>query len=206
MRSLCAEGDVLMMAAALVTFLVVIATAAGVLIDRQETEPTPSQSRWRLARSIAYWLFTVVVAFGLAAGALWDLLRIEYVRVVLAHLGYPLYLLIILGVWRIPGALVLVVPRFARLKEWAYAGAFFDYSGAAASHLLAGDRASQWAGPLIFAAFTLVSWGLRPVARRLPRLAPAGEMRAAPWTVAVLMVAAMLAVALFTLPKGAPPQ
>jgi hypothetical protein len=125
--------------------------------------------------------------------------------VVLAQLGYPLYLLIILGVWRIPGALVLLVPRFPRLKEWAYAGAFFNYSGAAASHFLAGDHVGQWAAPTIFSAFTLVSWALRPASRRVPS-PPGAEVRAARWAVPILIVAAMLAVALFTLPKGAPPQ
>ena len=190
--------------AALVTALIVTATLAGVLTGRRE-EDAPSQGGRELARSIAYWLFTVVVAFELAAGALWDLLHIEYVRVVLMHLGYPLYLLIILGVWRIPGALVLLIPRFPRVKEWAYAGAFFDYTGAAASHFLVGDRAAKWAAPLIFAVFTLVSWALRPASRRLPKLSSAAEMRAGVWAVPVLIVAAMLVVAFFTLPKGAPP-
>jgi hypothetical protein len=188
----------------LVTALIVTATLAGVLTGRRE-EDAPSQGGRELPRSIAYWLFTVVVAFELAAGALWDLLHIEYVRVVLVHLGYPLYLLIILGVWRIPGALVLLIPRFPTVKEWAYAGAFFDYTGAAASHFLVGDRAAQWAAPLIFAVFTLVSWALRPASRRLPKLTSAPEMRAGVWAVPVLIVAAMLVVAFFTLPKGAPP-
>jgi DoxX-like family len=190
--------------AALVPVLMVTATVAGVFTGRREGDAS-SQGGRELARSIAYWLFTVVVAFELAAGALWDLLRIEFVRVVLLHLGYPLYLLIILGVWRIPGALVLLVPRFPRVKEWAYAGAFFDYTGAAASHFLVGDRAAQWAAPLIFAAFTLVSWALRPASRRLPKLTPAAEVRAGVWAVPILILAAMMVVAFFTLPKGAPP-
>jgi hypothetical protein len=194
-----------MMAPALIIALIAIATFAGVLTSRRE-EDTQGQRRGALVRSSVYWLFTVVVAFELAAGALWDLLRIEYVRVVLAHLGYPLYLLIILGVWRIPGALALLVPRFPRLKEWAYAGAFFDYSGAAASHILAGDGPSQWVGPLIFSGFTLISWAMRPTSRRLPNVAPTVETRIAPWTVAIGTVAAMLVVAYITLPKGAPPQ
>ena len=194
------------MTAALVIALIVTATLAGVLTVRRE-EDAPQQGRSALVRSIAYWLFTIVTAFELAAGALWDLLHIEYVRVVLLHLGYPLYLLIILGVWRIPGALALLVPRFPRLKEWAYAGAFFDFTGAAASHFLVGDRAGQWAPPLVFATFTLLSWALRPASRRLPKLTPAAaEMRAEVWAVPVLIVTAMLIVAFFTLPKGAPPQ
>jgi hypothetical protein len=193
------------MAAVLVTALIAIATIAGVSTARQEEDP-PLESRRALVRSIAYWLFTVLVAFELAAGALWDLLRIEYVRVVLAHLGYPQYLLIILGVWRIPGALALLAPRFARLKEWAYAGAFFNYTGASASHLLAGDRAGLWVGPLIFSAFTLVSWILRPGSRRSTGPSPARAMGILPWAVPVLIVASMLAVGFFTLPTGAPPQ
>jgi uncharacterized membrane protein YphA (DoxX/SURF4 family) len=74
---------------------------------------------------IAYWLTTVVVAAELALGGVWDVLRISYVRDVIEHLGYPSYFLVIIGAWKVPGALALVVPRFARLKEWAYAGAFF---------------------------------------------------------------------------------
>lgn len=193
------------MAPALIIALIAIAAFAGVLTSRRE-EDAQRQDRGALVRSIVYWLFTVIVAFELAAGALWDLLRIEYVRVVLAHLGYPLYLLIILGVWRIPGALALLVPRFPRLKEWAYAGAFFDYTGAAASHLLAGNGPSQWVGPMIFSAFTLISWALRPASRRLPKVSPDAETRIAPWAVAIGIVAAMLVIAYLTLPKGAPPQ
>jgi hypothetical protein len=63
-------------------------------------------------RTIAYWVFMLFVAYEMAAGGIWDLLRIEYVRVVLAHLGYPMYLLTIIGVWKIPCAFVLLVPRF----------------------------------------------------------------------------------------------
>ncbi len=194
------------MTAVLVVSLIVLATLAGVFSAKHEGD-APAQGRRAMICSIAYWLFTVIVAFELATGALWDLLRIEYVRVVLTHLGYPLYLLVILGVWRVPGALTLLVPRFPRLKEWAYAGAFFDYTGAAASHLFAGDRAGQWIGPLIFAGFTLTSWGLRPASRRLPEFAaPASEKKLVIWGVPILTVAAMMVVAIFTLPKGAPPQ
>ena len=193
------------MAIFLVTALIAIATMAGVFVGRQEGD-APWQGRAALSRSVGYWLFTVLIAFEMAAGALWDLLHIEYVRMVLTHLGYPLYLLVILGAWRIPGALALLVPRFPRLKEWAYAGAFFNYTGAAASHFLAGDRTGVWAGPLIFSFVTLASWVLRPASRQLPKLAKTGEEGIAVWVVPVLSVAAMLVVGFFTLPKGAPPQ
>lgn len=183
--------------------LIVLATAAVVYALGHEDVSPRSRMGW--IRVIAYSLFTVVVAFEMAAGAFWDLLHIEYVRVVLSRLGYPMYLLDILGVWRIPCALVLLVPRFPRLKEWAYAGAIFDYTGAAASHLLAGNGPGQWVGPLVFAGFTMVSWAMRPAERRLVQSPPAAAMRVVVWAVPVLIVVAMSAVALMTLPKGPPP-
>ncbi|HET7349060.1 MAG TPA: DoxX family protein [Acidobacteriaceae bacterium] len=187
------------MTAALTIILIVLATAAGVLASMHEADATQSR-----ARLIAYWLFTIVVAFELAAGALWDLLHIEFVRASLVRLGYPQYLLYILGAWRIPGTLALLVPRFPRLKEWAYAGAFFDFTGAAASLLFIGARPGQWIVPLIFAAFTLLSSALRPPSRRLPSAAPAGERHWLTWSTPILITAAMLVVAFLTLPKGPP--
>lgn len=193
------------MAPALIIALIAIATYAGVLVSRRE-EAAQHQARGSLGRSIAYWIFTIAVAFELAAGALWDLLRIDYVRVIFAHLGYPLYLLMILGIWKLPGALAILVPRFPRLKEWAYAGAFFDYTGAAASHFLSGANLGQWIGPSIFAAVTLTSWGLRPASRRLPKDSVPTEIGIVPWGVAIGALTAMLVVAYFTLPHGAPSQ
>lgn len=193
------------MSAILTGILIVVATICGALAARQE-ESAPLQGRAVWARTIVYWLLTIIVAYELAAGAVWDLLRIDYVRAMLTQLGYPQYLLYILGVWRIPGALALLAPRFPRLKEWAYAGAFFDYSGAAASHLFVGHSASEWAPPLVFSIFTIISWGLRPAGRRLPQQPPAAERRVITWSVPVLIVAAMVVVAFFTMPKVAPPQ
>src|SRR5215831_14069296 len=128
---------------------------------------TLSRSRWYWIRSINYWTFTVLLVFELAAGSLWNLLQIEWVRIQLSHLGYPLYFAYVLGVWLIGGAAVIIAPGFPRLKEWAYAGAFFQFSGAVASHLLAGDDVHAWLGPLVFAMFVIVSWALRPADRRL---------------------------------------
>lgn len=187
-----------MMTAVLVTGLILMGTVAGVWASRRE-DGVP-EGRAALVRSVVYWLLTLVVAFELAAGALWDLLRIEYVRVILAHLGYPMYFLTILGVWRIPGALALLVPRFPRLKEWAYAGAFFNYTSAAASHFLVEDSAAHWAGPLVLSVLTLVSWAMRPASRRLPGQATK-ERHVEAWAVPVAIVAAMLVVAFI-----APPQ
>jgi uncharacterized membrane protein YhdT len=192
------------MKALMVLALIMIATSAGMWMSRYEDGR--QSGRWAIGRSLAYWLVTVLVTFELTAGAVWDFLHIEYVRVMLAHLGYPLYLAIILGAYRIPGALALVAPGVPRLKEWAYAGCFFNYTGAAASHMLAGDRAEQLIAPLVLAALTLISWRLRPQSRVLSNPTPVTATKPALWLVSVSMVVAMLAIGYFTLPAGGPTQ
>ena len=103
---------------------------------------------------------TASVAAELAVGGVWDLLRIDYVRDVVDHLGYPTYLLTIMGVWKIPGAIVLLIPRFPRLKEWVYAGAVINYASAAASHLVVGDGITAIIGPVALLGLTVTSWTL----------------------------------------------
>ena len=117
-------------------------------------------------RTIAYWATTAIIAAELALGGVWDTLRIAYVRKILEQqLGYPAYFAVIIGVWKVPGGVALLVPRSPRLKEWAYAGAVFTYTGAAASHLAVGDGAETLVAPIIFAGPTAASWALRPPAR-----------------------------------------
>jgi uncharacterized membrane protein YphA (DoxX/SURF4 family) len=118
------------------------------------------------SRSIAYWVTTVLVAAELAVGGVMDILQIPYVRAVIEHLGYPAYLLIILGLWKVPGAVALLAPRLPRLKEWAYAGFVFNMTGAVASHLAMGDGPEVLVAPILFTAFAIASWALRPPDRR----------------------------------------
>ena len=157
-------------------------------------------------RITAYWIATLLVAQEMVAGSLWALYRLEYVNANLAHLGYPTYLQSILGIWAFPCAVTLLVPRFGQLKEWAYAGAFFDYSGAVASHVIVGDGPSKWAAPLVFAVLALSSWALRPADRRVPATTRATETRTLVWVVPAVVIVVMLVVALLTLPNGSPSQ
>jgi hypothetical protein len=144
------------------------------------TNPASAAAPFR-SRTIAYWVTTLIIAAELALGGVWDTLRIEYVREILEQqLGYPAYFSVIMGVWKVPGALALLVPRFPRLKEWAYAGAVFTYTGAAASHLAVGDGAGAL-GPTIFAVIALASWALRPPARRDLATAPSSWILARPF-------------------------
>jgi hypothetical protein len=118
------------------------------------------------ARTIGYWATTAVVAIAFAAGAVFDLSGAPEVVAVIDRLGYPAYLATLLGFWKGLGVVALLVPRFERLKEWAYAGMFFDLSGAAVSHVAAGDAVSQTVVPLVLLGLVMASWRLRPESRR----------------------------------------
>ena len=119
-------------------------------------------------RVIAYWVTTALVVFELAMGGVWDLLRVPQVRGLIERLGYPSYFLVILGTWKLLGAIALAVPRFPRLKEWAYAGVLFDLTGAVASLFAAGlADVGTVAYPMAMTGVAVASWALRPASRRL---------------------------------------
>ncbi len=119
------------------------------------------------ARIIAYWTATVLMTLALLSGGIASVARAEPNVRGMAELGYPAYLLLVLGVWKVLGAAVLLAPRLALLKEWAYAGIAFDLSGAAFSHAAIGHPAAKVAVPLVLLAIAASSWGLRPESRRL---------------------------------------
>jgi uncharacterized membrane protein YphA (DoxX/SURF4 family) len=85
----------------------------------------------------------------------------------LAHLGYPAYFATLIGAWKVLGGIALLAPRLPRLKEWAYAGVFFDLTGAAISHAASGDPAPRVLVPLLMTALAVASWSLRPESRKL---------------------------------------
>src|SRR3954464_11482886 len=125
-------------------------------------------------KTLAYWVATTLIALETFVGGITDLAHggtmlvagPSVVRIV-TNLGYPAYILKILGVWKLPGAAVIVVPGLPRLKEWAYAGVFFELTGAAASFVLHGEITSDLVSPVILAALTMISWALRPEDRVL---------------------------------------
>ncbi len=118
-------------------------------------------------RIIGYWITTTLVVLSLVSGGLTELAHQRDTVAGMVHLGYPVYFVTILGFWKVLGAIALLVPRFPRLKEWAYAGAFFDFTGAAASHVASGDPAWHVAVTLSITALAIASWALRPQSRVL---------------------------------------
>ncbi len=130
-------------------------------------------------KSIGYWAATAFIALETFVGGVTDLVHGGTglftgppVAGIVTHLGYPLYILTILGVWKVPGALVIAAPGLPRLKEWAYAGIFFELTGAVASYVLRGEITSDLIPPLIFVALATASWALRPQGRTLRALVP----------------------------------
>jgi uncharacterized membrane protein YphA (DoxX/SURF4 family) len=133
----------------------------------QTSNPTSTTSTMTRNRTIAYWGATGLLALAFAAGGAMDLSRSPDVEAAMAHLGYPVYLATLLGVWKLLGAAAVLAPRLPRLKEWAYAGMFFDLSGAAVSHAASGDPAGKVLTPVVLIGLVAASWALRPAARRL---------------------------------------
>jgi len=124
-------------------------------------------------QSVTYWVTTGLLAFVFAFGAFGDLARLPQVVEGLSHLGYPLYFATLLGVWKALGAAALLAPRLPLVKEWAYAGMFFDLTGAAVSHASAGDDIGKVLVPLVLVALLVTSWASRPSSRRVRVETPA---------------------------------
>jgi len=72
-----------------------------------------------------------------------------------------------LGVWKVLGVSILLIPKLPSLKEWAYAGFLFAMSGAFFSHLAIGDGAKEFIGPLLLLILIVVSWYFRPAGRKI---------------------------------------
>jgi uncharacterized membrane protein YphA (DoxX/SURF4 family) len=121
-------------------------------------------------RKIAYWIATGLVAAMFAFSGLSDLFPPPEMIEGIEKLGYPLYLLPLLGVAKLLAVPALLVPRFARLKEWAYAGLTFNMLGASYSHVMAGDGPQQILTPIVLLGLIMASYFLRPATRRLPEL------------------------------------
>lgn len=119
------------------------------------------------AKKIAYWVATLWLSLGMMSSAIVQLIRVPEGVQGVTHLGYPEYLLTILGTWKILGVAAILAPGFKRLKEWAYAGFFFVASGAMISHLIMRDPFGEVFPSVLLLVLTLVSWYLRPESRRL---------------------------------------
>lgn len=123
---------------------------------------------------IIYWISTLWLALGMTSTGMVQLLRIQAEGAVappgvygIKYLGYPVYFLTILGIWKILGVVAVIIPKFPLLKEWAYAGFFFVMSGAIFSHIAMRDSVNEIWPSLLLLILTVVSWYFRPAERKI---------------------------------------
>ena len=134
---------------------------------------TKNATRGKAAK-IIYWIATVWLALGMLSTGLVQLFKAKEGQGgvdMITHLGYPVYLLTLLAVWKILGVVVLLIPKYPLLKEWAYAGFFFIMSGAIFSHIAVGDPMNELLPSLLLLILTVASWYFRPPDRKSPGLA-----------------------------------
>jgi uncharacterized membrane protein YphA (DoxX/SURF4 family) len=133
-------------------------------------------------KPIVYWATTILVAMSIGSGGVAQVAHVKENVDGFTHvLGYPAYFVTVLGVWKVLGAIAILVPHFPRLKEWAYAGIFFDLTGAAASWAAVGGSGEAFhiIAPLVIAGFCVASWALRPPSRTIGVLFPQRDRHAA---------------------------
>jgi len=116
---------------------------------------------------IIYWIATLWLALGMTSTGIVQLLRSKEEIALMTGLGYPSYFLTIIGTWKLLGTIAVLIPKFPLVKEWAYAGFFFNMTGAIFSHLAVGNGALDLFGPGLLILLTVISWYFRPDDRRL---------------------------------------
>jgi hypothetical protein len=119
-----------------------------------------------MRNKIIYWVATLWLALGMTSTGVVQLIKMKEELAKMTQLGYPAYLLTILGVWKILGVIAILIPKYPLIKEWAYAGFFFAMSGAAISHIYLGHPVSEIFPSLLLLVLTILSWYFRPAERK----------------------------------------
>lgn len=116
---------------------------------------------------IIYWVATGLLCLGMLGSGIAQIIRAKEMVGIITHLGYPLYMMTILGIWKMLAITAILMPGFKLIKEWAYAGLFFTLTGALISHLVMGDTGKAIAGPVMQTIFVILSWYFRPADRKI---------------------------------------
>ncbi|OGU74696.1 MAG: DoxX-like family protein [Ignavibacteria bacterium RIFCSPLOWO2_02_FULL_55_14] len=128
---------------------------------------------------LIYWISTLWLALGMVSTGLVQALRVQAEGAVappgvygITYLGYPIYFLTILGVWKLLGVVAILIPKFPLVKEWAYAGFFFTMTGAIFSHIAMSDPVFEFFPSLLLLVLTVVSSYFRPGDRKVITVNP----------------------------------
>ncbi len=124
------------------------------------------------SNKIIYWISTLWLALGMLSSGIVQLFQVKEGVDFILKMGYPAFFLTILSVWKILGVVVVLIPKFPLLKEWAYAGFFFAMSGAVFSHIASGSPVSEIFPALFSLVLIVVSWYFRPADRKIISVNP----------------------------------
>ena len=130
---------------------------------------------------IIYWIATIWLALGMLSTGLVQFLKAKEGQGgvdMITHLGYPVYLLTLLAIWKIFGVVAILIHKFPLLKEWSYACFFFIMFGAIFSHIAAGDPVKELFPSLLLLVLTVVSWYFRPLDRKIIPVKSSGAVLA----------------------------
>lgn len=116
---------------------------------------------------LIYRAVTIFLSVAMLAGGIQQMLQTGGYNEIVTRLGYPLYMLRIIGVLKILGVIAILLPNVPLLKEWAYAGFLFAMLGAFLSHVAVGQPFTEALPSLLLLTVTLLSWYFRPANRRL---------------------------------------
>ncbi|MBV8326499.1 DoxX family protein [Chryseobacterium sp.] len=126
-----------------------------------------TQNKSEKIKRIIYWIFTIWMSLGMISTAIVQLIQNKDELTNFTTLGYPAYLMIILGIWKVLGVIAVLIPKRLVLKEWAYAGFFFVMSGAVISHLIVHDTIGNTFPAVLLFVLVIISWYFRPSDRKI---------------------------------------
>ena len=116
---------------------------------------------------IIYWVATIWLSIGMVSTSVVQLLQLEDEVQRMSEMGYPKYVMTLVGIWKLVGVIAILIPKFQIQKEWAYAGFFFLMTGAIFSHIAIGDELIEFFGPTLLLILTIISWYFRPDDRKI---------------------------------------
>ena len=117
-------------------------------------------------KTIAYWVVTGLLVIELSFSGIGALIKLDFLMESMHHLELPLYIMNILGIAYVLGAITIIVPGFLKMKEWAHAGVIFAMSAALMSHIMVGDGFQEAFPALLIMLLNIASYLLRPDNRR----------------------------------------
>ncbi|AOP33803.1 DoxX-like family protein [Leptospira tipperaryensis] len=133
---------------------------ASLIEERGKVQETESEKKekWLQTAKWIYWTLTLFFTVTMIAAGIAYLLGVKEPVEGITKLGYPLYVMKILGVAKILGGIAILQNRFQTLKEWAYAGYTFNLIGASSSHLFVGNGLGDVLTPLIILCVVQISY------------------------------------------------